>query len=138
MRFIVKDQPDWIGQWVADQVGFEYIPGRMTAIGLVDENERVLGGVLFYDYSGTNIWLHVAATPGCHGAVDFVKAVFDYVFVQCGCVRCSGWVPASNKAALVLDRKLGFRPEYEMADAGPDGTSVLLGMYREDCKWIKG
>lgn len=139
MRFIVKDQPDWIGQWVADQVGFEYIPGHMSAIGLVDENERVLGGVVFYDYTGTNIFMHVASAPGMHwrGARDFLYAVFSYVFVQLGCVRCSGWVPASNEAALTLDLRLGFKIEHTMQDAGIEGAHHLMSLCRNDCHWIK-
>ena len=139
MRFIVSDQPDWIGSWVAERVGFEYIPGRMTAIGLVDENEKVLGGVVFYDYTGTNIWMHVASSPDMawRGSRDFLWAVFNYVFLQLGCTRCSGWVPASNEAAIRLDKRLGFKIEHAMLDAGPEGTHYLMSLYRNDCAWIK-
>lgn len=139
MRFIVKDQPDWIGGWVADKVGFEYIPGRMTAIGLVDENERVLGGVVFYDYTGSNIWMHVAVASesACSGARDFVKSIFTYVFTELGCSRCCGWIPVHNEAAINLDLKLGFTPEYVLKNAGTDGDHVLMIMDRENCRWIK-
>ena len=139
MRWIIKDQPDWIGAWVAEQCGFEFIPERMTAIGLV-EGDKILGGVVFYDYSGTNIWMHVASAPGCawRGARDFLKEVFKYVFIQCGCLRCSGWVPASNQAALRLDIKLGFTHEHTMINGQAGDDLLLMGMKREHCRWIEG
>ena len=137
MRFIVSDQPDWIGGWVAQVVGFEYCPGRMTAIGLVSEEGEVLGGVVFYDYTGTNIWMHVAVTPGVFGARDWVRSIFDYPFNQLNCLRVSGWVPAINEAAIRLDQKLGFQIEHILKHGGTEGDHLLMGMFRDECRWIR-
>jgi RimJ/RimL family protein N-acetyltransferase len=62
---------------------------------------------------------------------------FNYPFVQLGCSKLFGQVPASNRKALEFDLKLGFIEEARVKDVFPDGDLIVIAMKREDCRWLK-
>jgi RimJ/RimL family protein N-acetyltransferase len=56
--------------------------------------------------------------------------------VQLGVQRVTGYVPASNAAALRFDRHLGFVEEGRLREALPGGEDVIvLGMLKRECRW---
>jgi RimJ/RimL family protein N-acetyltransferase len=69
---------------------------------------------------------------------DFLRVAFRYPFVQLGCNRVTGYVPASNADALRFDLNLGFKIEGRMREAIETGEDVLvLGMLRGECRFIQ-
>lgn len=130
------------------QMIYEFVTGFMPVryseglqgIGLRKDGQLV-AGVLYDDWSGPNIWMHVAAMPGRHWMTPsaykmYTHACFHYPFVYLGCKRVTGWVEASNKDARRFDEHLGFKPEATLKGAARDGGDVILyTMFREDCKY---
>lgn len=112
----------------------------MRAIGLLKDKE-IVSGVLYDDWSGSNIWMHVASIPGRRWMTPssykmYAHACFDYPFNFLKCERITGWVEASNMDARKFDEHLGFRPEATLKRAARDGGDVILyTMFREDCKY---
>jgi RimJ/RimL family protein N-acetyltransferase len=45
-------------------------------------------------------------------------------------------VASRNEAALKLDEHLGFKREGYLRQMLPDDDVVLMGMIREDCRWL--
>lgn len=125
---------DTIGPWVCARIGKRYIPGTMSAIGRVRDG-RIVGGVLFEDYNGVNVFMHVAGI-GNWLSRHMLSVTFDYVFNQLNCLRVTGVVSASNDAARRFDEKLGFVKEAILRDAAPDGDLIIYCMRREDCRWL--
>lgn len=106
------------------------------ALGLERDGELV-AAVIFNLYSGADIAMHVAAVPGRRWMTrSFLRAVFHYVFVKCGCRRVSGWVPAKNLEAQRFDEHIGFKREGLMRHALPDDDVVVMGMLREECRFL--
>jgi len=103
----------------------------------VERSGELVGGVMYDDYNGSNIWMHVAGTEGIRWATrDFVRSVFRYPFEQLKCNRITGWVEASNERARRLDEHLGFWPEATLTGAAKDGGDVIIYcMRREDCRF---
>jgi RimJ/RimL family protein N-acetyltransferase len=110
-----------------------------AGIGLRSDGE-LIAGVLYDDYNGSNIWMHVAAKPGRRWLTrGYLYTCFAYPFIQCNCQRVTGWVEASNTDSLRFTEHLGFKQEAVLKRAAPNGDDVILYvMFREDCRFIKG
>lgn len=98
----------------------EHIPGarfsekRETAIGVVSEDDSIMGVVVFHDWRPKNRTIMVSAASAderwmaCRKAFD---SVFLYAFEVCGVDKIWAETPASNKRALQLAWSLGLRRE---------------------------
>lgn len=134
---MVANLPE-ISQYVADRIGCRTGFGGHKSIGVLDDAGQIVAGVLYVDWNGRNIFMHVAAEPG---KVWLTRAslyeFFAYPFLQCGCDRVTGWVEESNTAARRLDEHLGFTEEARLSGAAADGGDIILYvMKKRDCRFI--
>lgn len=83
-----------ICKWVGERCGKDFKIWD-TAIGVVNDEGVVTGGVVFTNYTGTSIEISLAGR-GCFQRGVW-RAVFDYVFRQLGCTRLSMHTAFSNK-----------------------------------------
>ena len=109
----------------------------MQGIGL-EEDGRMIAGVIYEGFSGPNVWMHVAAEPGCRWMTrNYLRACFFFPFVQLGVKRVSGYVEASNTTARRFDEHLGFKEEARLSGAAKDGGDVIIyRMLREECRYV--
>jgi len=98
----------------------------------------VQAAVVYDNFNGANIFMHVAANPGrAWLRRDFLRWAFDYPFNQLHVGRVSGWVEANNADAIRFNEHLGFRREAVLAGAGQGGVDVFLYvMTREECRYV--
>jgi hypothetical protein len=140
MRRILANQDVIVAKWVSQQMPiFEFGSTPYTALGLVNEAGIMLAGVVYQNYTKTDIHMHVAALPGkrwlCRA---FLGEGFRYPFEQLGCRRVTGLVPARNEAAQRFDAHLGFKQEGRVRGILPDGDDLIIyGMLREECRFLK-
>jgi len=113
-----------------------YIEG-MQGIGLKREGE-LIAGVLYEGFNGQSVWMHVAAMPGKRWMTrDYLRACFQYPFLQLGVESVFGWVTADNEEAQRFDEHLGFTVDAVLKGAGPHGVDVLLyRMRRDQCRFL--
>lgn len=124
---------------------FQYVHSKMPVhmseglkgIGLEKDGELV-AGVLYEGYNGHNVWMHVAANDDGHWMNRaYLRACFEYPFVQLGLPRVSGFVAASNERARRFDEHLGFQVEAVLRGAAHDGGDALVYvMWRDQCRFI--
>lgn len=140
MKQIVFNHPD-VTYWVLDRAEvLSLSPSDAVSIGIVETPRKILGGVVFHNYTGRggSITIHSAGTETNWTTRDFFWAIFDYPFNQCGVEKILGPVPADNARAMYLDLKLGFRLEAVISDVYPNGVDqFVLSMRRADCKWLR-
>lgn len=110
---------------------------NMQGIGLVRDDEMV-AGVIYENWNGHSVWMHVAAVPGKRWMTrDYLKVCFGYPFQQLGVKSLYGWVPAENEVAQRFDEHLGFRLVSFIPGAGMAGGDVLIyRMDREECRYV--
>ena len=134
MRRIILDQRDRCAEWARARI--PHVPSWgewCEAIGL--EDDGLLAVVVYNLYSGSDIAMHIAAVPGRRWMTrEFLRVAFRYPFVQLGCRRVSGYVPASNTDAQRFDEHLGFVREGLMRHALPDDDIIVYGMLREEAR----
>jgi hypothetical protein len=92
--------------------------------------------VVYEDYTGVSLSMHIAGKGPGWATKDFLWAGFWYPFVQLNCRKVFGLVPASNTHALQVDLKLGFEFEARLSGVFEDGDLLVLSMYKERCRYL--
>lgn len=126
---------DDVCHWVARRAGGTYSGGGV-AFGLERDGELACG-VLFEDYTGRAMKVHVAKDPDGSISRLWLYAFFGYAFNQVKVHKLIGPIDSNNEQSLTFARRLGFVDEAVIKDAAPTGDIVLLTMTREQCRFLK-
>jgi RimJ/RimL family protein N-acetyltransferase len=112
--------------------------GYTAAVGIgVESNGKIVGAVIYHEWNGASIRIHVVSNNSGHWATrEWFHVIFSYAFDQLKVKRITGFTPESNKRALEFNKKVGFVVETKIVDAELDGNLLVLKMNRNDCKWI--
>jgi RimJ/RimL family protein N-acetyltransferase len=134
---IILNERDRLAAWA--QARISHVPSWgewCEAIGL--ERDGELSAVVVYNFfSECDIAMHIAAIPGRRWlSRQFLRAAFRYPFVQLQVQRVTGYVPEKNADALRFDLHLGFKREGLMRCALPDDNVIVLGMLRDECRFL--
>lgn len=123
-------------KWAAEKIGIDGFDSSAKAIGIMREN-RICGAVVYDSFTSVDCQMHVASDGSGHWMTrSFLRAVFEYPFVQLGYKRVTVPVAESNKRARVFVMNLGFKQEGYHPYGAKDGASITHGMLRENCAWI--
>lgn len=137
MGRLVFDDKERVGAWVAERVEQTASWGSYYAMGAERDGELV-AGVVVNNYNGANATCHVCIEKPGKDTLALFRAVADYAFNQCGLKRLTGMVPASSPEVLAFDLHMGWREEFVMQDAAPDGGPLHILVMRPDtCPWLK-
>jgi len=120
--------------WAKEVIGIEGVPGNVTAISLVDNNDEFLAVTVFSSFTATNMDMHIAARPKSRWlSRSFFNASFEFPFRVLEVARVTGLIRAENLNAQRFVSRLGFKYEGCMRKAFPDGGDlVLYGLLREE------
>jgi hypothetical protein len=137
MKTVIYGQDARVCAWVGERIN----EGKFDdAVGLgLEKDGELVAGVVFNEYSGTSINIHVAAEPGKRWMNrDFLFRVFAYPFLQLHCRRVTGLVRVDNLPAQKFDEHLGFVREGLIRSACADGTDMILyGMLASECRFLR-
>jgi RimJ/RimL family protein N-acetyltransferase len=123
---------------------FELV-SRYTRIHGVEDQKGVgleiggdlVAGVVYQQYNGSNVWMHIAIVPERRVTFEFVWYVFHYPFIELGCKRVGASVDMSNAASRRICERVGFLEEARLRGAGSDGGDVVLYvMWKEGCRYV--
>jgi RimJ/RimL family protein N-acetyltransferase len=120
---------------VGDVVGFD---PYARAIGVVEDDGRIIAAAVFYYFEGSACRLSLASDGSRRWLTrEFIVRVFAYPFVQCRLNRISCEIPVSNVEAIALCQHFGFRLEGTKRMATLTGKDVLIfGLLRDECRWL--
>jgi hypothetical protein len=107
-------------------------------MAILDDSNEFCGGVVFSEYRDYDCQLSCAAETPLAWKPSVLRAVFDYVFNQLTCVRCTALTKKSNRRARAFLEGLGFELEGRIR-RGYDGVkdALIYGLLREDCVYIQ-
>ena len=129
-----------VGDYIKKNANISADLGDMFSyIGFV-EDDKVLGGFLFSDYDGNNIWVHLALESPRVCTKNRIKYVFQYGFKQLGCNRMTALCRNGYERNERLLSGTGFVKEGVVRKCfNINGTYVdgaIYGMLKEECKWL--
>jgi hypothetical protein len=137
MKRLLVDEKERVGAWVAKKVDQRAPWGAFNAFG-AERDGSIVAGVVVNNINGANATLHIASekTAG-KGLVAVLIATADYCFNQVGLKRMTGMVPMSMPDVIKFDKHLGWKEEFVMKDAAPDGGDMMVLVMRpDDCRWL--
>jgi RimJ/RimL family protein N-acetyltransferase len=124
-------------EWVAKRTHEYGNFGSATGIG-VQRNGELIAGVVYNEYNGANINMHVAAVEKSRWlSRTALQFFFGYPFNQLGVKRATALVGEGNTQSRRLVEGLGFRLEARLADAHPSGQLLVYVMRPEWCRWTE-
>lgn len=132
-----------VGHYVAENAKCAFHPETDTTIGVVNDSypsespAHIRGGVIFTNYTGASIWMHVAGRDENWVTRDMLAVTFHYPFVQLGVGRLYGIVEATNGPALRFDLKVGFEIAAVLPGMFASGAGLVVTMEREKCRWLR-
>lgn len=137
-RQFVYGRDGEICRWVAERIP-HVTKMRGEEIGIAQNGELIVG-VVYNNYSTTDICMHVAAAPGKLWATrEALSVFFHYPFRKLACRRVTALVAFSNRPCRSFTESLGWKPEGIMRDAIEDGDDLIVyGMLKSECRWLEG
>jgi len=104
------------------------------------ETDEILGCLLFSDYDGHNIFVHLAIDDPRVCQRRNIKLMFDYAFNQCKCSRMTAMCVNGYERNERLLAGVGFVKEgvvrKTMKVNGKWIDAALYGILKEECRWV--
>ena len=106
------------------------------------ENNNILGALMFSDYDGNNIFVHLSLDDPRACQRRYIKYMFNYCFITAKCNRMTALCENNYKRNEKLLQGVGFTKEGVIRQGFcKNGTFVdgaVYGMLKKECKWIRG
>ena len=134
---LVLGHDEAVGVFAAERLGVPIVP-PFTSMGIVDDNNQLVGAIIYNGFNGANIEVSVYAPGALHRR--FIRAVLAYPFEQLNVIRLTARTKRSNKIMCKLFPRFGFVYEATLKNYfGPSrgDDAVLYRMTRsEAAKWL--
>lgn len=136
MSEIIHHQDGRYLEWAARRIGITSFRNDAKTIAI--ERRGDISGVVVYDtFSPVDCNMSAASDgTGYWMSRSFLRAIFMYPFVQLGFRRVTAIVASRNKQSLNYCMNMGFKVEGFCPHAMADDDAVILGMLRENCRFI--
>lgn len=123
-----------VAQWVADQIGHGLDWGPCQAIGVVDKDDNLIGGVVFNAYQPQyrNIEVSFAAIRSNWLTPNLCTGILSYAFDQLGCQRITSLTPKRLRKARQFLRKFGFVHEGTVRRGYGDDDCIISGLLESE------
>jgi len=137
MNTLIYGQDERLLQWAFERMAFT-ARSDAKAIGWGDEATGTLKAVVIWDgFSECDCNIHVCSDESGHWLRrPLLIAAFSHPFLQWERRRVTSLIPENNTNAIRFNRHLGFKQEGICRNAAPDGNIILMGMLREECRFI--
>lgn len=124
------------GHEIARQAGCFFNPLVDKVISR-ESNGKLLGGIVYKDYTGASIAMHVGRFARNWVCRDLLWVAFHYPFEQLDCSRVFGFIPSTNTQSLDFAYRLSFKYVTTVPGVYRDGDMIVLVMERDVCPWLK-
>lgn len=140
----VGDKLAMVCQYVTEKIGTPFNPANCQGFAILSDEGRFAGAVLVTNYREHNgrpvdCELSCASETGMAWKPGVLNAVFQYVFGQLGCTRCTAITRKNNTKARAFLEALNFQLEGNVR-RGYDGDkdALVYGLLAEECLYFGG
>lgn len=132
------NKTELVGYYVGEKCGCAFTPGQFEALAILNEADEFVAGVVVSRFSGHDCEISCATETSAAWRDTVMRGVFDYVFNQLGCVRCTSITKKGNRKARGFLEGLGFQLEGNLR-LGFDGVkdALIYGYLKSECKYLE-
>ena len=124
------------GYSIGSLTGTRFDPEIDISIGRVRRG-KLVGGVIFTNFTGESIFIHIASWDEHWVNRDLIFVVFDYPFNQLGVKRMFGRLPESNIQGRNFNLHCGFRDVARIEGVYKHNVAqIIMRLDREDCRFL--
>lgn len=134
---LIYGQEETLLPWAAEKIGIHGFRRDAFSIGVERDGELV--AVVVYDtFSDCECYMHVASDGKSNWlSRGTLAALFAYPLIQLGYRRVTSLIASKNAASQRFCEHLGFEHEGYCRHAMKDDDVVIMGMLKENCRFIK-
>lgn len=131
------ENTEMVGAYLKEKTGADLAPGMYSAFAIMSDTEGFMGGVAISNFRGIDCEITCASESPVAFRDSVINAVFTYIFVQLGCVRCTCATTKRNKRTREFLEALGFQLEGNMR-LGYDGQrdALIYGLLASECRFL--
>lgn len=131
------EQLDLIGKYVGEKCDATFVPGLFQGFAVLNDDGQFAAAVVVSDFREHDCQISCATESKFTWRPHVLKAVFNYVFNQLGCVRCTSITKITNKKARAFLEHMGFQLEGKLR-LGYDGKrdALIYGLLASECRYI--
>lgn len=130
--------------YMREKTDITFDPAQVQGFAIMSDDNRFVGGVLvsnvrYAEGRAIDCEISCAAEASIAFRPEVCRAIFTYVFVQLGCVRCTSITKKSNTRTRQFLEALNFELEGNVR-RGYDGVrdALIYGLLATDCKFVEG
>ena len=131
---LVTDFSPLVAKWVAERIPGVEDFGPCQALGVTDEDDNLIGGVVFHDFQPqwANIQVSFAGERADWLTARLITAILSYAFDQLDCARITSLTPKRNRRARQFLMKFGFRHEGTIRKGFGTDDSIISGLLKTE------
>lgn len=133
-----------ICEYMREKIGVRFDPTTCQGFAVLNDKGEFVAAVLVSDvrYSegrALNCEISCASDTSVAWQPHVCRAVFEYIFRQLGCRRCTSITRKNNTKARAFLEALNFQLEGNMR-CGYDGDkdALIYGLLAEECRFLGG
>jgi RimJ/RimL family protein N-acetyltransferase len=123
--------------YMHEKTGTVFDPAMCQGFGIINDQTEFVAGVIISNFREHDCEISCATETSAAWRPTVLTAVFQYIFVQLNCVRCTSIVTKANKKSRGFLKALGFELEGNVR-LGYDGVkdALIYGLLRQDCRYL--
>jgi RimJ/RimL family protein N-acetyltransferase len=132
-------QLDAVISYMHEKTGGKFDASLCSGFAVLSDNKEFVAGIVLSNYRTHDIEISCATESSIAWRPHVMKAVFQYVFGQLSCVRCTAIVTKGNKRCREFLNDLGFTLEGNVRN-GYDGKrdALIYGLLAAECRYFTG
>lgn len=137
MKIEVISDVKQFGPWVSEKIGLGRVYENAAGYGFLVDGQ-LAGGVLFSDFTGRDIHVHIAIEDARWCSRKYLKFIAEYAFVHCGVSRVSALTAQSNPKAAKVMAAWGSKQEGLLRKYfSDDDDAIVWGLLKEECRFLE-
>lgn len=131
-------------QYMQTKTDTQFDPAQCQGFAVLAEDGTFMAAVLvsnvrFSDGKAIDCEISCANESSISWKPEVCRAIFSYIFMQLGCVRCTSITKKNNVKARGFLEALNFKLE-GCVRKGYDGDkdALIYGLLAEDCAYVEG
>lgn len=146
MKAVVADfnQKILLCDYMHSKIDVKFNPTEVQAFAVVSDKGDfvaavIISNVRYTDATPIDCEISCATETSVAWRPEVCKAIFNYIFGQIGCVRCTSIVKKNNTKSRKFLEALNFQLEGNLRKAYDGSKDALIyGLLAEDCEFYEG